>query len=134
MYNSTQARTAIVKKIQEFLGVESSKIQWMNQSDFKPPKDSLWCRVNIQYSPSVASGIHFGQLERDYGIISIQCFDKKGFGDDRITSLIDDWREHFKGWTSEYLQVYQTHAPSPLYSDVNDNYFGYVLRIDFRVN
>lgn len=134
MYSSTQAREAIIKKVQAFTGIDKNFIQWANQDKFKPPKDKAWCRITIQYSDSVTSGLHFGLLERDYGIISIQCFDYKGAGDDRLIALADAWREHFKGWTHEYLQVMKTNAPTPIYNELDSNYYSTLLRVEFRVN
>ena len=134
MMTSAEARLAINARIKSFTGINQDYIQWSNQSNFEPPVDDMWCRVTIQYSPSTSSGIHFGLLERDLGIISIQCFATKGWGDKDLTELADKWRDHFKGYVISYLEITQTNAPADIYTEVSTNYASTLVRIEFRVN
>lgn len=134
MMTSAEARLAINARIKSFIGINQDYIQWSNQADFEPPVDDMWCRVTIQYSPTITSGIHFGLLERDLGIISIQCFAPKGWGDKDLIELADKWRNHFKGYVTSYLEITQTNAPTDVYSEVGTNYISIVVKIEFRVN
>lgn len=130
---NSQARLIINNHIKAFTGISQDNIQWTNQKDFKPPKD-LWCRITVQYGDTFPSGLYRGQLERDFGIISIQCFIPKGYGDLSVISLADKWRTHWKGFKSSFFEVYQTHAPTDVTSEVSDAYAMSLVRIDFRVN
>lgn len=134
MMTSAEARLAINARIKSFIGINQDYIQWSNQADFEPPVDDMWCRVTIQYSPTITSGIHFGLLERDLGIISIQCFAPKGCGDKDLTELADKWRDHFKGYVISYLEITQTNAPTDIYTEVSTNYVSTLVRIQFRIN
>lgn len=131
---NSEARLIINNHIKAFTGISQDKIQWANQVDFVPPRDSNWCRVTVQYSDSFVSGLYNGQLERDFGIISIQNFTPKGHGDLSVISLADKWRNHWKGFKSSFFEVYQTHAPTDVTSEVSDAYAMSLVRIDFRVN
>lgn len=134
MMTGAEARLAINARVKSFTGINQAYIQWSNQPDFKPPLSDLWCRVAVQYAPSVTSGIHFGTLERDIGILSIQCFAPKGWGDKDLTELADKWRDHFKGYVVSHLTFNQTNAPTDVYSEVGTNYVSCLVKIDFRVN
>ena len=80
------------------------------------------------------AGLHFGTLERDTGIISIQNFARKGTGDIDLTTLADNWRSHFKGWSSTFLEVTQTNAPTPIQSELDTDFISILIRIEFRIN
>lgn len=134
MMNNADARLAINDHIRAFTGIDQNKIQWPNQLEFKPPKQDNWCRVTVQYAPSVEAGLSDGSLERDYGIINIQCFTPVGFGDKDIINLTDKWRTHWKGFKSTFLEVYRTNAPTNVSSEVNSLYAMSLVRIEFRVN
>lgn len=133
MMTNAEARLIINNHIKAFTGIAQDKIQWPNQVDFVPPK-ALWCRVTVQYADSQVSGLLVDCLERDYGIINIQCFIPKGYGDKSLIALADQWRTHWKGFKSTFFEVYQTHAPTEVTSEVSDAYAMSLVRIDFRVN
>ena len=134
MYTNSQARKAINDKIKSFDGINKNRIQWTNQKDFTPPSSGLWCRVTIQYSDSISSGLNLGQCERDFGIVSIQCFARKGTGDLDLIDLADKWREHFRGFTDGHLQAYKTNAPTDVSNELNTDFISTLVRIEFRVN
>ena len=134
MMTTAQARKAINDRIKTFTGLDQSKIQWPNQPNFTPPATGVWSRVTIQYADSVQAGIHFGTLERDFGIINIQCFDRKGQGDVALIDLAEAWRQHFKGWSSTFLEVTQTNAPTPIQSELDTDFISSLIRIEFRIN
>lgn len=134
MMTTSQARKAINDRIKAFTGLSQSKIQWFNQPNFTPPTTGVWSRVTVQYADSVQAGLHYGTLERDIGIISIQCFARKGTGDKDLISLADAWRSHFKGWSSTFLEVTQTNAPTPIQSELDTDFVGTIVRIEFRIN
>lgn len=134
MMTTSQARKAINDRIKAFTGLDQSKIQWFNQPNFTPPTTGVWSRVTIQYADSVQAGIHFGTLERDFGIINIMCFARKGTGDIDLTTLADNWRAHFKGWSSTFLEITQTNAPTPIQSELDTDFVSTLIRIEFRIN
>ena len=134
MMTNAEARLIINNHIKAFTGITQDKIQWANQVDFTPPAKEKWCRVTVQYADSQVSGLQSGTLERDFGIISIQCFIPKGYGDKTLIDLADLWRTHWKGFKSSFLEVYQTHAPTEATSEVSDAYAMSLVRIDFRIN
>lgn len=134
MMTNAEARLIINNHIKTFTGIAQDKIQWANQVDFTPPAKEKWCRVTVQYADSITSGLQAGQIYRDYGIINIQCFIPKGYGDKTLIELADQWRLHWKGFKSSFLEVTQTHAPTEATSEVSDAYAMSLVRIDFRVN
>lgn len=134
MMTTAQARKAINDRIKTFTGIAQNKIQWPNQPNFTPPATGVWSRVTVQYGDSVQAGLHFGTLERDTGIISIQNFARKGTGDIDLTTLADNWRSHFKGWSSTFLEVTQTNAPTPIQSELDTDFISSLIRIEFRIN
>ena len=134
MMTTAQARKAINDRIKAFTGLDQNKIQWTNQPNFTPPNTGCWSRITVQYGDSVQAGLHFGTLERDTGIISIQNFARKGTGDIDLTTLADNWRAHFKGWSSTFLEVTQTNAPTPIQSELDTDFISSLIRIEFRIN
>lgn len=132
--DNLEVLTAINKLVDSFKGVDSDYIQRYNEGGFSPPLKKIWCRVTIQYSPTVVSGIHFGRLERDYGIVSIQCFAPKGTNDFELTRIAGLWRNYFKGYSKDGLTVDLTHAPTPIDNELSTNYVSTLVRIDFHVN
>lgn len=134
MMNNSQARLAINARIKSFTGIDQSKIQWTNQKDFKVPEIGLWCRVTIQYADTQPSGLYQGQCERDFGVINIQCFDRKGNGDIKLIDLADKWRDHFKGFVSSYLEITKTNAPTDASQELDTDFVMSLVRIEFRVN
>lgn len=134
MMNNSQARLAINARIKSFTGIDQSKIQWINQKDFKVPETGLWCRVTIQYADTQSSGLYQGQCERDFGVINIQCFDRKGNGDIKLIDLADKWRDHFKGFVSSYLEITKTNAPTDASQELDADFVMSLVRIEFRVN
>ena len=134
MMTTAQARKAINDRIKTFTGIAQTKIQWPNQPNFTPPTTGSWSRVTIQYGDSVQAGLHFGTLERDTGIISIQNFARKGTGDIDLATLADNWRAHFKGWSSTFLEITQTNAPTPIQSELDTDFISSLIRIEFRIN
>lgn len=131
---NAEARLAINNRIKAFTGIAQDRIQLSNQPNFVPPTRGLWCRVTIQYSDSVQAGLHYGTLERDIGLISIQCFARKGTGDKDLISLADAWRSHFKGWNSGFLEVTQTNAPTEANHELETDFVMSLVRVFFRVN
>ena len=134
MMTTAQARKAINDRIKSFTGIAQTKIQWFNQPNFTPPATGVWSRVSIQYADSSQAGLHFGTLERDTGILSIQNFARKGTGDVELTALADNWRSHFKGWSSTFLEITQTNAPTPIQTELDTDFVGTIVRIEFRIN
>lgn len=134
MMNSSEARLAINARIKSFTGIEQLRIQWSNQKDFTPPASGLWCRVTIQYADTVESGLYRGLLQRDSGIINIQCFARKGTGDIKLIELADKWREHFAEFTSSYLEVTVRHAPTDTQTELDTDFVNCLVRVEFRVN
>lgn len=134
MMTSSQVRKLINDKINAFTGIQRSLIQIANQPNFKPPLKELWCRVTVDYAPSVNVGINDGSCVRDFGLISIQCFTPVGSGDIAVMELADKWRAHWKDYGLGGFEVIVTHAPTSPYSEVGDNYVITIVRIEFRVN
>ena len=134
MMTNSQARKSINDKIKQIGFIQQSRIQWENQPNFKIPETGLWTRVTIQYAGSVQSGLYHGLLERDFGILNIMCFARKGTGDIDLTTLADNWRAHFKGWSSTFLEITQTNAPTPIQSELDTDFISTLVRIEFRVN
>ena len=134
MMTNSQARKAINDRIKEASFILQSRIQWENQPNFKIPETGLWVRATIQYAGSVQSGLYSGLLERDAGVINFQCFARKGTGDIDLTALADNWRSHFKGWSSTFLEITQTNAPTPIQSELDTDFISSLIRIEFRIN
>lgn len=134
MMTTSQARKAINDRIKTFTGIAQTKIQWPNQPNFTPPATGVWSRVTIQYADSVQAGLYQGVVERDLGILNIQCFARKGTGDIDLTTLADNWRSHFKGWSSTFLEITQTNAPTPIQSELDTDFISSLIRIEFRIN
>ena len=134
MMTNAEARLAINNRIKAFTGITQDRIQWSNQPNFKPPTTGLWIRVTIQYAGSLPSGLYKGLLERDVGAINFQCFARKGSGDFDLVKLTDDIRDHFKGWSSTFLEITQTNAPTPIQSELDTDFISTLVRIEFRVN
>lgn len=131
---NAEARLAINNRIKAFAGIAQDRIQWSNQPNFVPPATGLWSRVTIQYGDSVQAGLHYGTIERDIGLISIQCFARKGTGDKDLIALADDWRSHFKGWNSGFLEVTQTNAPTDVNHELETDFVMSLVRVFFRIN
>ena len=134
MMTTAQARKAINDRIKSFTGISQTKIQWFNQPNFTPPATGVWSRVTIQYADSVQAGLHFGTLERDMGILSIQNFARKGTGDKELIKLAQDWRDHFKHYRYQEFEVTMTNAPTEAMDDVQGDFVMVLTRIEFRVN
>jgi len=134
MITSSQARLIINEHIKAFNGIAQSKIEWPNQTNFKPPLKEDWCRVTVQYGDTNPSGLLEGIMQRDYGIINIQCFTPVGYGDLSVIALADAWREHWKSFRKPFFEVTIRHAPTDVYSEVGDLYAMSLVRIEFRVN
>ena len=134
MMTNSQARKSINDKIKQIGFIQQSRIQWENQPNFKIPETGPWVRVTIQYAGSVPSGLYQGLLERDFGIINIQCFARKGTGDIDLTTLADNWRSHFKGWAYQFIEVTQTNAPTATIDELSSDFISSLVKIDFRVN
>ena len=136
MMTLSQAETEIYKKIGQFTGVEKSNLRIENQllnngQPFKAPDDKPWCKVSIQYADSQVASIGDSPCIRDQGIISIQCFTPKNGGTLAMTALCDQWRELLQSFGVSHLEVYKVHAPQSM-SD--DNFYGKIIRAEFRVN
>lgn len=134
MLNNSQARKIINDHVKSFLGIEQNRIQYFNQPNFKPPTTGLWCRVTIQYSESFESCLYKGVMIRDYGIINIQIFARKGTGDDKLIALADDWRDHWNGFNVSHFEVMKSNAPTEPNNELDTDFVGCLVRVDFRVN
>lgn len=134
MLKSTDARLIINNRIKSFTGISQDRIQWTNQPNFKIPTTGLYCRVTIQHSDSQSAGFFTDTLERDYGIISIQCFARKGTGDKELITLAQAWRDHFKHYRYQDFEVTMTNAPTEAMGDVQGDFVMSLVRIDFRIN
>ena len=134
MLKSTDARLIINNRIKSFTGIAQSRIQWTNQPNFQIPTIGEWCRVTVQYSDSQSAGFFQSTLERDYGILSIQCFARKGTGDKELIALAQAWRDHFKHYRNGDFEVTMTNAPTEAIDDVQGDFVMSLVRIEFRVN
>lgn len=134
MLKSTDARLIINNRIKSFTGITQDRIQWTNQPDFKIPKTGLWCRVAIQYSDSQSAGFFTETLSRDYGILNIQNFARKGTGDLELIALAQAWRDHFHHYRNGDFEVTMTNAPTEATDDVQGDFVMSLVRIDFRIN
>lgn len=134
MLDSSQALEIIYDRVKEFPHLTQSNIQLPNQPNFKPPTTGLWSRVSVQYGDSGSAGLYKGQLERDFGIINIQCFARKSTGDYPLTVLCKQWRDHFKGFVNGKLEVTMTNAPTEPYPELQSDFIMQLVRINFRVN
>ena len=134
MLKSTDARLIINSRIKSFTSIAQDRIQWTNQPDFKIPATGLWCRVTIQYSDSQSAGFFLSTLERDFGILSIQNFARKGTGDKELIALAQAWRDHFHHYRYQDFEVTMTNAPTEAMDDVQGDFVMSLVRIDFRVN
>ena len=131
---NSEARLIINDHIKAFTGITQDKIQWANQKDFVPPTTGLWCRITVQYLDSVVAGLCSGTLERDIGLLSIQVFAPKGYGDKSLIELADKWRTHWKGFGDSHFEVTKTNAPTDASGDVDDLYVMSLVRVEFRLN
>lgn len=134
MLKSTDVRLIINNRIKSFTGIAQDRIQWTNQPNFKIPLEGLWCRVTIQYSDSQSAGFFKSTLERDFGILSIQCFARKGTGDKELIALAQAWRDHFKHYRNGDFEATMTNAPTEAMDDVQGDFVMSLVRIEFRVN
>lgn len=134
MFTNSQAYDAIISHVEAFTEDNPIPIQWGNEKNFKPPQKDLWCRVTVQYGDSYISGLAFGTLERDIGIISIQCFARKGTGEIALLELADKWRQHFKGHVNQFFHVNKTNAPTQANTELDKDFVMSLVRIDFRIN
>ena len=134
MLKSTDARLIINNRIKQFTGIAQDRIQWTNQPNFKIPLEGLWCRVTIQYSDSQSAGFFLSTLERDCGILSIQCFARKGTGDAALIALAQAWRDHFHHYRNGDFEVTMTNAPTEAMDDVQGDFVMSIVRIEFRIN
>ena len=134
MLTTFDARQIILEHVIDFINKNVAIVCYENQQGFNPPTSGLWSRVTIQYSDSVQSGLCHGRLERDYGIINIQCFARKGTGDYELSELAEKWRKHFKSLVVSHFEITQTHAPTPIMQELGTDFFMTLVRIDFRVN
>lgn len=134
MLNTFQVRDIILKHAQTFVAQNVHPLTYENQPDFKPPTSGTWSRLTIQYSSSMQAGLHGGRLERDFGIINIQCFARKGTGDYEVSELAVKWREHFRSLVVGKFEVTQTHAPTSLQDELGTDFVMILVRVDFRIN
>ena len=134
MLKSTDARLIINNRIKSFTGIVQSRIQWTNQPNFQIPTTGEWCRVTVQYSDSQSAGFFKDVLSRDFGILNIQCFARKGTGDKELIKLAQDWRDHFKHYRHQDFEVTMTNAPTEAMDDVQGDFVMVLTRIEFRVN
>lgn len=134
MLKSTDARLIINNRIKSFTGIAQDRIQWTNQRNFKIPQQELWCRVTIQYSDSQSAGFFRDVLSRDFGIINIQCFARKGTGDLELITLAQAWRDHFNHYRNGDFEVTMTNAPTEATDDVQGDFVMSLVRVEFRVN
>lgn len=134
MLSNSQARKIINDRIKAATFIPQSRIQWANQPDFKPPLSEVWCRITIQYSESFESCLYKGVMIRDYGIINIQIFARKGTGDISLINLADKWREHWNGFNVSHFEVMKSNAPTEPYNELETDFVGCLVRVDFRVN
>ena len=132
---NSEARLIINKHVRLFISEHPKelKVQFANDSTFVPPK-ALWCRVAVQYGDTQPSGFNNGLCERDFGIINIQCFIPKGYGDKSLIELADKWRQHWKGFGDSHFEVTKTNAPTDASGDVDDLYVMSLVRVEFRIN
>lgn len=134
MLTVSEARKIINDHVKLFLVDNPIAIQWTNQKDFIPPKNQMWCRITTPYTDTQQAGLYRGQLERDYGFISIQCFCPLGWGDLAVTELADKWRKHWRGFVKSHFEIERTHAPTEVLQELDAQYSMVLLRIEFRVN
>ena len=134
MLKSTDARLIINNRIKSFTGIAQSRIQWTNQPNFQIPATGEWCRVTVQYSDSQSAGFFTDTLHRDFGILSIQCFARKGTGDKKLIELAQAWRDHFKHYRYQDFEVTMTNALTEAIDDIQGDFVMSLTRIEFRVN
>lgn len=134
MLNNSQVRKIINDHVELFKVDNPVPIQFFNQPNFKPPTTGLWCRITIQYSESFESCLYQGVMIRDYGIINIQIFARKGTGDISLINLADKWREHWNGFNVSHFEVMKSNAPTEPYNELETDFVGCLVRVDFRVN
>lgn len=137
MMTLTEAEDAIYAKIGAFEGVLPEHIRIENQptkngKPFTAPKNAPWCKVYIDYSPSLTKSVGGEEAHvRHFGIISVQCFAPKNQGTRVMTALCDAWTAHLKAFREGHLEVYLVHAPVRL--DDGD-FHAKIIRAEFRVN
>lgn len=134
MLKSTDARLIINNRIRSFPLFDEKRINWTNQPNFKIPLEGLWARVTIQYSDSQSAGFFTDTLERDFGIINIQCFARKGTWDTSLIAYAQAWRDHFRHYRNGDLEVTMTNAPTEATDDVQGDFVMSLVRVEFRVN
>ena len=135
--NLVQAETAIVSLIFRYAGtVEKQYIQYENRPNsngqpFVAPNEKPWCRVSIQYSNTQFAGFGDKPEFRDFGIISIQCFVPKESGTLTLMRICQEWRDLLEAHSIDHLEIYLVHAPRNI---DDDNFYGKIMRAEFRVN
>lgn len=134
MLNTFQVRDIILKHAQTFVVQNVHPLTYENQPNFKPPTSGTWSRLTIQYSSSMQAGLLSGRLERDFGIINIQCFARKGTGDYELVQLAEKWRSHFKSLVVGNFEVTLTHPPTTTQHELDSDFIMSLVRVDFRVN
>lgn len=104
--NNEQIRAAITQRMSEFEGVEQAKIDYPNQPvRFKPPESGTWCRLHIDYGPSLMVGMADKPCVRRTGTVIIQCFDNVRNGTINLVKLADAIEEHFAFFTTGGLEL-----------------------------
>jgi len=96
--------------------------------------DTKQSTETVQYSDSQSAGFFTETLERDYGIISIQCFARKGTGDLELIKLAQAWRDHFHHYRNGDFEVIMTNAPTEATDDIQGDFVMSLVRVEFRVN
>lgn len=134
MLKSTDARLIINNRIRSFPLFDEKRINWTNQPNFKIPLEGLWARVTIQYSDSQGAGFFTDTLERDFGMINIQCFARKGTWDTNLIAYAQAWRDHFHHYRYQDFEVTMTNAPTEATDDVQGDFVMSLVRVEFRVN
>ncbi|ALH95707.1 ParB/Srx family N-terminal domain-containing protein [Acinetobacter equi] len=119
-------------KIKELPCIDASHLsEAQNGSPFIPPIDKPWCRISIDYHSTQFSGFGNRAKFRDFGMISIQCFVPKNTGTLVLMRVCQEWRDLLEGKSIEHLEVYIVHAPQNI---DDDNFYGKIMRAEFRVN
>lgn len=115
--------------------VDLDNIRFPNQiengSPFIPPIDKPWCRISIDYHSTQFSGFGNRAKFRDFGMISIQCFVPRNTGTLVLMRVCQEWRDLLEGKSIEHLEIYMVHAPQNI---DDDNFYGKIMRAEFRVN
>ena len=127
--NFEGVRQAIATRLSTWTGLPASSIAWENKL-FTPPTTGVWCRVTLQYAPSVIACLADVPHTRDLGAVVIQIFDRLDAGTANINNAADSirsWLEYFKTGDLELLQG------SKLTAGADGNGFYQInVRIEFR--